>query len=79
MLYMAMKPIPIRSCLIEMVDELGPKLLGDEMWDAHHAWPMYSKFFDNKGALPHHLHQMPEHAARVGEQQKPESYFFPAR
>ena len=70
---------PDKKLFVEMVDELGPKLLGDEMWDAHHAWPMYSKFFDNKGALPHHLHQMPEHAARVGEQQKPESYFFPSQ
>ena len=68
---------PDKKLLTEMVDELGPKLLGDEMWDAQHAWPIYSKFFDNKGALPHHLHQMPEHAARVGQQQKPEGYFFP--
>jgi hypothetical protein len=68
---------PDKKLLTEMVDELGPKLLGDEMWDAQHAWPIYSKFFDNRGALPHHLHQMPEHAARVGQQQKPEGYFFP--
>ena len=38
---------------------------------------MYSKFFDNKHALPHHVHQMEEHAANVGAAQKPESYFFP--
>ena len=37
---------------------------------------MYSKFFDNKGALPHHLHQMEEHAAAVGQKPKPEAYYF---
>ena len=40
----------------DCVAELGAKLLGDEMWNKYHAWPMYSKFFDNKGALPHHIH-----------------------
>jgi hypothetical protein len=38
---------------------------------------MYSKFFDNRAPLPHHLHQRQEHAALVGMQGKPESYFFP--
>jgi hypothetical protein len=66
-----------RTLLRDVVSELGPKLLGEEMWNQYHAWPVYSKFFDNKGALPHHLHQMPEHAALVGQQHKPESYYFP--
>ena len=30
------------------------------------AWPMYSKFFDNKGALPFHIHHRDEHAQPVG-------------
>ena len=63
--------------LVEAVAELGAKLLGDSLWDKYGAWPMYSKFFDNKGALPHHLHQMQEHAQNVDMQQKPESYYFP--
>ena len=29
-------------------------------------WPMYSKFFDNKGALPHHVHHRDQHAKLVG-------------
>jgi hypothetical protein len=66
-----------KTLLVDAVAELGAKLLGDAMWNRYHAWPMYSKFFDNKGALPHHLHQMQEHAANVGMQQKPESYYFP--
>ena len=40
---------------------------------------MFSKFFDNKGPLPHHIHHRDEHAARVGESGKPEMYFFPAQ
>ena len=59
------------------MQETGAELLGAELWNVYHAWPMYSKFFDNKHALPHHLHQMEEHAANVGAVQKPESYFFP--
>jgi len=63
----------------DVIADLGAKVLGDEMWDRYGGWPIYSKFFDNKGALPHHLHQMPEHAARVGQEQKPEAYFFPSQ
>jgi hypothetical protein len=66
-----------RFLLRDAVSELGSRLLGEEMWGKYHAWPIYSKFFDNKGALPHHLHQMTAHAAKVGQQQKPESYYFP--
>jgi hypothetical protein len=65
-----------KTLLAEAVSELGAELLGDDLWDRYHAWPMYSKFFDNKGALPHHLHQMEEHARNVGMQQKPETYYF---
>ena len=38
---------------------------------------MYSKFFDNMGALPHHIHHRDEHAGLVGQPGKPEAYFFP--
>lgn len=68
---------PQKTLFRDAVAELGARLLGDDLWDAYHAWPMYSKFFDNKGALPHHLHQMEEHARLVGMQPKPEAYFFP--
>lgn len=66
-----------RKLLLEVVGDLGEALLGNELWNRYHGWPAYSKFFDNKGALPHHLHPRPEHAALVGQQTKPESYFFP--
>ncbi len=66
-----------KTTLRDVVAELGAQLLGDALWDEYHAWPMYSKFFDNKGPLPHHLHQGPEHAAAVGQNPKPEAYYFP--
>ena len=38
---------------------------------------MYSKFFDNQGALPFHIHHNDEYAARVNAAGKPEAYYFP--
>ena len=66
-----------KTQLRDVVAELGAELLGDALWDRYHAWPMYSKFFDNKGPLPHHLHQPTEFAAAVGQNPKPEAYYFP--
>lgn len=40
---------------------------------------MFSKFFDNQGPLPHHIHHREEHAAQVGQMSKPEAYYFPRR
>ena len=70
---------PQQVLLKDLVSEMGAGLVGDELWNKYHGWPMYTKFFDNKGPLPHHLHQMQEHASRVGAEQKPEHYYFPAQ
>lgn len=67
---------PQRILFADFVAELGSKLLGNDLWNTYHSWPMYSKFFDNQGPLPHHLHQMAEHAALVDAQPKPEAYYF---
>jgi hypothetical protein len=37
---------------------------------------VYSKFFDNQGRLPFHIHHREEHAALVGRRGKPEAYYF---
>jgi hypothetical protein len=66
-----------KALFADFVADLGAALVGEEIWKAHHGWPMFSKFFDNKGALPFHLHQMEEHANKVNAQPKPESYYFP--
>ena len=61
----------------DAVDELQGGLIGGRLWDEHRCWPMYSKFFDNMGALPHHVHHQDKHAKLVGQNGKPEAYYFP--
>lgn len=63
--------------LRDAVAELKGQLIGDDLWDKYQAWPMYSKFFDNQGALPFHIHHNDEFAARVNAFGKPEAYYFP--
>ena len=67
----------VQFLLKEAIDELGAALIGERLWDAYHSWPMYSKFFDNMGPLPHHLHHNDEQAALIGQLGKPEAYYFP--
>lgn len=61
----------------DAVSELKGELIGEAMWKEHQSWPMYSKFFDNKGPLPFHIHHADKHAALVGMKGKPEAYYFP--
>lgn len=63
--------------LRDAVDELKGALIGDRIWNAYKSWPMYSKFFDNMGPLPHHVHADDKYAALVGQYGKPEAYYFP--
>ncbi len=63
--------------LRDAVAEAGPRLIGKPMWDRFQRWPVYSKFFDNMGPIPHHMHQSDSDAALVGRQGKPEAYYFP--
>ncbi len=63
--------------LKEAIDLDGPQLVGLAIWEKYRRWPVYSKFFDNLGPIPHHMHQSNAQAALVGQQGKPESYYFP--
>ncbi|KAA5542352.1 cupin domain-containing protein [Adhaeribacter rhizoryzae] len=63
--------------LKDAIDELKGEIIGDRLWNEYGAWPMYSKFFDNMGPLPHHIHHSDEYAAMVGQLGKPEAYYFP--
>jgi hypothetical protein len=66
-----------RALLKDAVAELGAALIGKPIWDKYRKWPVYSKFFDNMGPIPHHMHQSREQAALVSQEGKPESYYFP--
>jgi len=70
-------PSPEKVLLSEVIDEAKGTIIGDRLWAEHGRWPMYSKFFDNKGPLPHHIHHRDEHAKEVNQLGKPEAYFFP--
>ncbi len=63
--------------LRDAISELKAAIIGERIWNTYKSWPMYSKFFDNKGALPHHVHHRDQHAKLVGQNGKPEAYYFP--
>lgn len=66
-----------RFTLLDAVAELGADIVGEDIWSKHGRWPVYSKFFDNMGPIPHHMHHSAELAKLVGREGKPESYYFP--
>ena len=68
-----------RVLLRSAVELAGTAIIGRRLMDQYGRWPMYSKFFDNLGALPHHLHQKEADAHRVSQLPKPEAYFFPTQ
>ncbi|MGB7161461.1 MAG: hypothetical protein WBD40_25605 [Tepidisphaeraceae bacterium] len=67
----------VRCTLADAVSELGEALIGSSIWKKYKKWPVYSKFFDNMGPIPHHMHQSKEQAKLVKQEGKPESYYFP--
>jgi hypothetical protein len=66
-----------RFLLKDAVAEAGGRLIGEAMFRQYNRWPVYSKFFDNMGPIPHHMHQGFADAKLVGQEGKPESYYFP--
>lgn len=66
-----------RFTLRQAVQESGADLIGERIWNQYGKWPVYSKFFDNMGPIPHHMHQSEKWARLVGQEGKPESYYFP--
>jgi len=55
----------------------GERLLGAALWTRAGRWPVLTKFFDNQGPVPFHLHQRAEHVSALGREPKPEAYYFP--
>ena len=66
-----------RFTLQQAVKECGATLIGSKIWNKYKKWPVYSKFFDNMGPIPHHMHQNAKQAKLLGLEGKPESYYFP--
>src|SRR6201997_4262079 len=66
-----------RFTLRKAVEDCGATLVGKSLWKKYGRWPVYSKFFDNMGPIPHHMHQSAAQAKLVGQEGKPESYYFP--
>jgi hypothetical protein len=66
-----------RFLLKEAVSEAGDLLLGQEVMRREGGWNLLCKFFDNLGAIPHHLHQSDAFAKTTGQRGKPEAYYFP--
>src|SRR6059058_4874297 len=62
-----------RFTLRQAVAECGAMLIGKNIWNQFKCWPVYSKFFDNMGPIPHHMHQNAKQAKLVGQEGKPES------
>jgi hypothetical protein len=68
-----------KTTLRDAVAHLQASLIGPRLWNQFQRWPMFSKFFDNKGALPHHIHHREQHARLVNQSGKPEAYYFPVQ
>lgn len=70
-------PDGARYTLKDAIDESNGALIGSEIYGKYGRFPTLGKIFDNQGPLPFHLHPMKEHAALVGQDHKPEAYYFP--
>src|SRR5262245_49423732 len=51
-----------RFTLRKAVEDCGATLVGKSIWKKYGRWPVYSKFFDNMGPIPHHMHQSEKQA-----------------
>ena len=68
-----------RVLLRDAVADAKGEIIGDALWKKYGRWSMYSKFFDNFGPLPHHIHHQEKDAKLTGQLRKPEMYFFPSQ
>ncbi|MEA3422065.1 MAG: hypothetical protein U9Q97_10365 [Acidobacteriota bacterium] len=57
----------------------GEFILGKEIMEKYRGWKILTKFFDNSGPIPFHLHQDEEQAKLVNREGKPEAYYFPSQ
>ena len=62
----------------EAIGAIGNELLGKETMATIGTFQMFAKFFDYGAALPLHIHPEGKYAKKVGMNQKPEAYYYPA-
>ena len=55
-----------RFTLQQAVAECGATIIGKRIWNKYKKWPVYSKFFDNMGPIPHHMHQSQRQCGAAG-------------
>lgn len=65
-----------KMLLKDIISEMGTDILGDKVMNKWGGLKVFSKFFDNMDALPHHIHLREAHAKNVGMEGKPEAYYF---
>lgn len=63
--------------LADIVDILGERLIGKELYGKYGTWPAFAKLYDYDKPLFHHLHLPQDKAEKIGRQGKPEAYYFP--
>src|SRR6266481_4532006 len=56
-----------RFTLRQAVAEGGATVVGKKSWQKCKRWPVYSRFFDNMGPIPRHMHKNGKRAKRVGQ------------
>ncbi len=66
-----------RFLLRDAIAVEGELILGSKTMKEFGGWKVYAKFFDNMYPIPHHLHINDEFAFRIGQEGKPEAYYFP--
>lgn len=63
----------------DAVRSMGTTIIGEALMHAWGRWPVFCKLFDNRGPIPHHLHQQNRHLEALGLEHKPEAYYFPSQ
>lgn len=66
-----------RITLKDAIESEGPRIIGKKIWKEFKRWPVFAKFFDNQGPIMHHMHPDAKQAKLVGQEAKPEAYYFP--
>ncbi len=66
-----------RLLLKDLIESHGDDLLGADVMREQGGWNVLCKFFDNRRAIPHHMHPRDEHAKLIGQKGKYEGYYFP--